>query len=125
MGRLRFNRHSPLTKCVNEENCNARRITGSRTSFFKAQQIQTSACGLEGESAHARVNQICWSGFSATAISSVSESRIRASRLTARKKAPFSGRVSTTGAALFYGGWRIDNAANKSFPTGRRRRNGG
>jgi len=52
MGRLRFNPHSPLTKCVNEENCNARRITGSITSFFKAQQIQTSACGLEGETAH-------------------------------------------------------------------------
>jgi hypothetical protein len=27
-------------------------ITGSSTSFFKAQQIQTSACGLEGETAH-------------------------------------------------------------------------
>ena len=52
MGRSRFNRHSPLAKCVNEENCNARRITGSSTSFFKAQQSQTSACGLEGETAH-------------------------------------------------------------------------
>jgi hypothetical protein len=51
--------------------------------------------------------------------------KIRASRLTARIKAPFSSRVSTTRAALFYGGWLIDNAANKSFLTGRRRRNGG
>jgi hypothetical protein len=52
MGRSRFNRHSPLAKCVNEENCNARRITGSSASFFKARQSQTSACGLEGETAH-------------------------------------------------------------------------
>jgi len=52
MGRSRFNCHSPLAKRVNEENCNARRIAGSCTSFFKAQQIQTSACGLEGETAH-------------------------------------------------------------------------
>ena len=27
-------------------------VTGSSNSFFKAQQIQTSACGLEGETAH-------------------------------------------------------------------------
>jgi hypothetical protein len=27
-------------------------LAGSSTSFFKAQQIQTSACELEGESAH-------------------------------------------------------------------------
>jgi hypothetical protein len=27
-------------------------VTGSSTSFFKAQQIQTSACELEGETAH-------------------------------------------------------------------------
>ncbi len=27
-------------------------VTGSSTSFFKAQQVQTSACELEGETAH-------------------------------------------------------------------------